>query len=339
MAHLDFKARLDGPEHAATIASALRDLGAVPFFAGRERDNIYRTDDHLFVKCRYISGLISDAWLLDTASNELAGLNAGGDMVPVDQTMHITYRRGHDTPTPHYITAVDTGLSRRMQKKLFADNLYATVQKERRVYWLSLHDAPQGGAARPLRIHIDHVDTGEKHWFLEVEAKLHNDTLDPARIDTAKRDLRQLSDLLSIGNERITHASYADMARGFALNGLDVTCGWINHVPFDLLHDMGRAPRRNFAPDAPLLRDRAVNDGSYLLLNGGVRVDYAGQSYGFNKHYMVGELATLNETGRRSGSVTATGPVNALYLNTELTHTLAQKTPIRAAWLERYMPL
>lgn len=339
MAHLDFKARLDGPEHAAALEAALREHGATPFFSGTEHDTIYRADNATFLKCRHISGMISDSWLLDTSSNEVAGINADGRMVPVDQTVHITYAAHRSDPAPHYITPVDTGLSRRMQKNLYADNLHATVHKERRIFWLSLHDAPQGGTARPIRIHIDHVDVGEKLWFLEAEAKLHNNNYDTGRIDSAQHDLNMLRAQLGLGDERLVTTRYADMARAFALNTLDITCAWMNYVPFDLLHDMGRAPRREFANGTTFLHDRARNDGSYLLLDGAVRVDFAGHSYGFDKHYMMGELATLNETGRRNGNVTATKPVTALYLNTELTATLAQKAPIRAAWLERYMPV
>lgn len=339
MAHLDLKVRLKDAQHAAELKQHFENKGSTLFFSGTENDKIYYGHDGAMVKHRHAKGLGNSTWAENPESDEITGLGDKTDLVPMDQSWAIHYKQVPvGLPSPHYLVKVTNPVLNGIGKNIYTDkSLYAEVQKEREVYWLTQKEEAQGSLPSNLRIHLDTIILDKPYHFLEIETKFSNH-YSQADIRQAQKDLTALKEELNIKPVDIVSFSYGKLARNAVMHNNNIHNEWIDAIPFSLLHEFAYSKEKVFDADAVLMSENDLNDGAYVILDGKVRVLYQGQQFDHSHGKIVGELATYNKTDRRCATVTAVAQTNTLHLHKELVSELCGCDNVLNGWLKRYAP-
>lgn len=340
MAHLDVKLRLRDAEQLADLKQRFENKGAQLFFSGTEHDKIYYGSDGAFIKHRHAVGIGNATWASDAESDEVTGLGDDHELVEVDHSWAIHYRQTPSkAPSPHYLIKAPTVVLNGIGKKVYTDkNLYADVEKNRDVYWLTQRDAAQGSRPSNLRVHFDQIAMkGRPFYFMEVESKFSND-YSARDIAQATNDLDRIQSEFGFKPQDVVKSSYGKLSRNVALSGLLLENDWIDAVPFHCLRDFAHSKEEIFTANDVLMQENDANNGAYVILNGQVRVLYQGQIFDHGKGNILGELATCNRSNRRNATVTALTTVQALHLNKELVSELASCDAVAYGWSKRYLP-
>lgn len=339
MAHLDFKIPLKDAEHSKSLKQAFESMGATLLFSGKEEDKIFYLQNNAFLKQRHSYGIGDKRWAFDSASDEFIGYHDDITPVNVNQKLEILYRKIPNTPAPHYIIDMKEDMQRGIADNIFTrKGLYAEVSKQRDIYRLSVQGEPQGTVQSNLRIHFDCLMLDKPLYFLEVEAKFPNNHRKDDLIQ-AEKQLQSLKKKLNLPEDQDFLPSYGSMVRQFKMNGIELSNGWLEDVPFDYLADFATSPQKEYKSGQYLMKAGDYNDGGYVMLQGGALVNHNGNEHAFGHGVILGELATMNRSYKRCADVSATtDDTVALHVSKELMFELDTCPGVATAWARRYLP-